>query len=336
MKQITLFSLVNETRFGGSTTFTAHLTRSLEEAGWNVHIVRVGKKTFAGFGAFTHGLHYQNMSLPDAVALSRGGPSLITYAHWKTHAEATQALLAEGVPLVMHDPAEFHGALMDALKKHSTRVATIRRWTAGEMKKLGVAATFIPHPYMIFAKGVGWTPERNVNAVALGRVDFRKRHDIVVQANRVLAPPHQIHIWGADGRVFSHHILDKKWPGWRDNYRGSFPPVWEGALLLLKNARHAIDLTDIRGGDGDGTQYSFLEAWEARTPLIVNQAWVKTGKDSMRPDENCLAVRNHEELAQVLTSGRDLSHLVEGGARELLKHDPNAVVPPYLALMGAS
>jgi hypothetical protein len=132
--------------------------------------------------------------------------------------------------------------------------------------------------------------------------------------------------------MYVHHVLDARFPAWREHYIGEFPLAWGTAVALVASARCVIDLTTITG-DGGGSQYTFMEAWDACTPLVVNRKWlVDPRTDEIRDGVNAHCVETPAELAAVLRGDVSLAHLVAGGTAQLALHHPREVAAAYAGL----
>jgi hypothetical protein len=329
--RVLLLSLVDETKHGGSAVYAAHLWRSFMQQGHEPVLLRVGARTEKKQRWFTHEVPYQNVSLQDACAWAAQAPALITYSHWKTHRLACLTMLALGVPIVIHDPAEFHDEMLATVRGSRVHVVAIRRPNAATLQERGVPAVFIPHPYV--RSGLGGEGPRGVHAVCLGRVDFRKHHEIVCGANDLLPAAQQVRIHGPLNRIFAYHTLDARFTGWRRNYEGPYPTEPSAAVRIMERAKWVVDLTVIKSGDGDGSQYTFMEAWDAGTPLVVHRNWIRTGTDEVRDCATAVAVGDANELAAVLQRPPPPA-LVDGGRAQLACHAPERVVPQYMEALG--
>ena len=334
MGTVALLSLTNVTKYGGCATYTAHLAFSMRALGIEPEIYCVGRSTESGLRRYTHGLFYQNISIDAALTISDKKPSVIVYSNWSSHALAITRLISNGLPLVMHDPAELAPELIELCG--DVHVIAIRRLMRDRLVAMGVDCQFIPHPYVRSC-----TNESRVvgggDAVAWGRVDFRKHTDIVCVANDILKLKGigTIGIYGSINRMFAFHKLDKLFPGWRANYHGQPPPTSDVFIQVCRGRHAVIDLTRIES-DGDGSQYVFLEAWDVGTPLIVNRGWIHTGSDEVRHGETAIAIATAEELVEAVNSPLGDMGLVEGGYEQLRIHEPSQVVPAYLRVMGIS
>jgi hypothetical protein len=319
-----------EPRFGGWVTFTAHLALALRAAGYEVELFRVSARSEPRLRDFGRGLAYRNISLDDARLAAALAPSIITAAGPK-FAPVAAALLEEGALIVIHDPTELKPAMVEALSKTRQRIVVIRESNLSHVKKLGLEAVFVPHPYVRMARKA----ERDVHAVAYSRLDWDKHTLVITEANTLLPPDKCVHIYGAENRMYTHHKVDKAFPEWRSNYRGQYAPEVDAPVKLASRAKFVVDMSAI-AGDGDGTQYTFLEAWDAGAALVVNRAWIRTGKGAVRHDETAIAVENAQELAEVLAHKGPPKHVVAGGEAQLAEHEPRRIGKLYAAELRAA
>lgn len=317
-----------EPKFGGWATFTAHLAHSLAQQGHQVHLCRVGSRTENKLRPWGRGLQYQNIGPSALEAMSHSANVIVTAAD-KKGAPHARALVERGAALVIHDPTELHAPMVEALKAAQGPVIVIREANIESVGKvLGRKPTFIRHPYVSSTVPTHWT-KRNVNAVSISRIDWDKHTDIIAQANELLIPDTKVHIRGALNRLYAHHKLDVKVPGWRAMYEGGFPATdLHAGVRVACKARYMVDMSAIVG-DGGGTQYTFLEAWDAKAALVVNRAWLRPGsEDDIREGVNALVVADHQELANVLKK-RVPRDVVDGGTASLKAHFPGNIVPAY-------
>jgi hypothetical protein len=147
-QRVVLYSLIDITKFGGSAVYTAHLYKALELAGFAPLLVRVGARTSKRWGEFTHGVPCWTVSLVDALRMARDHAGIIVYTHWRTHATQTAALVRAGVPVVVHDPAQLDDGFVALLQTVRPRVVAIRKQGVAMLRHKGIAAAFIPHPYV--------------------------------------------------------------------------------------------------------------------------------------------------------------------------------------------
>lgn len=325
MNRINIFFLVPTVRLCGVTTYTGHLVRALKQMGYDPHLFKVGRSVSSA--QFPGDLSIHTVTLPAALAMAASEPSLISYCFWAKCGQFARPLLAAGVPLVIHDPAEFQEEPLTFMKQHGVKPIVIRSTNATGLKKHGIDATFIPHPYTpAVLPRPPW--QKDMHAVCLARVDGRKRTETIVAANKLLPPEKAVRIYGNIVRVYEYHVLRKKHPEWRQWYGGQFPSNWGAAVRLALRARFSVDLTGLVG-DGGGTQYTFFESWNARVPLILSREWL-SHEGECKEGVNCLAAGSAEELASILqTDPNQYGDIVQGGRAIIDAHAPETVVPIY-------
>ena len=331
MRQINLFFLT-DVKYGGFATYTAHLAKAFEQQGWMPIIFKVRTRTEATPRPWAHGLWSMNLSLDDAVGSARAAPSIITCAYWKKESAAISRLLGAGAGLVLHDPTEYHKDLIDVLVSRQTKVISIRKANDVTLRKAGVDSTFVPHPFVRTA-----VPEvgRKHHAVAISRVDWDKHTEIIVEANDRLQERYRCAIYGAENRMYAHHKLDGQFPNWQENYHGKFPHGWSEASKLAAGARWVVDMSVIKG-DGGGTQYTFMEAFDVNTPLVLNSGWLRGDDSTLADGVNCVAVSTAKELAAVLSGDTkvDRKALIGGGEALLSNHTSALTVERVGGLYG--
>lgn len=328
-KTINVFFLVPSTQLGGCTSFTVHLLKTLEALGYTPRLIKIGSGKPI---AFPYGLTAVTMPLEEAVLAAQSAPSIIAYCFWRKCGDHARALIEVGVPMVVHDPAEFHDDEIALMKERSYEPLVIRKANVFGLRDLGVRARYVPHPY------VPSDVSRSVkirHALCLARVDFRKRTHMLIEANKTLDAEHKaIHLYGEVNRIYEFHQLRKLHPDWKRWYHGEFPAQLGQAVRMFSCARFAVDLTHIKG-DGGGTQYVSFEAWNAGIPLILNKAWQTGENDEVKDGESCVMVSDVSELIATLRRPEDeFAAVIDGGKRVMGAHSPKAVGDLYLEAMG--
>jgi hypothetical protein len=279
---------------GGWVSYTAHLARGLRAAGHTVSLVKLGNRTENHERDFGMGLMYRNMSAAGLDVLARTGRMIITAVDKSAGPELTAELRDAGAALVIHDPTELKGGMRDAVDHGGAPLWVIRRTMLRHLPH----ARYMPHPYVRCAMPP--RTGRRYHAASFARLDWDKRTDLMVMANLALPPEHRIRIHGAENRLYTHHKLDALDPDWRTYYTGPMhrSSLWAG-VRVARFASYAVDLSVIKG-DGGGTQYTFLEALDAGSQLVINKAWL-TGDsmlDEMAPYAHPVA--NAEDLVELL------------------------------------
>jgi hypothetical protein len=329
---------LTDVAFGGFVSYTAHLALALERTGHCPMLYRLAKRDARGDKPWSHGVRAFSTSLDTMLRdLKAAGQGLITCSYWRTHAEATEALLRAGADIILHDPTEMTPPLMECIERHRRRVVVIRPTNVENVRRRGVSrVTFVPHPYV--RRAVSSQHPRSERAVTLSRVDFDKGTHLVVPAFDALPPGDRgrCHIYGAVNRLYAFHKLEKACPGWEARYyRGRFPKTADAPLLIAGQAEYVVDMSTIRD-DGGGTQYTFFEAWDAGAALVVHDGWLRPGGE-LAPGVNCLSVGSSEALARLLSSppsASDTAVLADGAGRTLAAHSPAVVAPLLVQALG--
>lgn len=318
MKACNLFFMV-DLKYGGFISYTKHLFHALNAEGVVTRVWKV-RKRFESKLRLLHEVPYQNVTLDYAVQLARSAPAIVTCAYWKHNPEAIDALLAAGAAIVVHDPTELAPELVASMRRHNSRVVAIRQKNVANYREHALNVELVPHPYC--AAEVA-PVARRLNACALSRIDYDKHTEVIAEANTLLSPGQRVEIHGQANRLYVHHKLAKQWPSWETQYRGAFPTSRTAGVELAARHRYVVDMSLIKG-DGGGTQYTFFEAWNAGSALVIDERWVLPG-DELEPGRNCYVVRGAEQLAARMRARPD-ADVVEGGVATMRQHDSAAVV----------
>jgi hypothetical protein len=317
--------LLADPRTGGWITYTAHLAKGLIAAGYQPIIIRPGNKSEKKPRPFALGLDYWNTSIPDIIHLAANNHTIIT-AIGKNYREHLPALLEHKPTIVIHDPTELDSDVRETIKGHD--IITIRQIISDKLENAGIPNRYVPHPY---ERAPGTETQRTGNTSAFSRIDWDKRTELLVKANLLLPEDKQIAIYGTLNSQYEFHKLKPADPNWRRNYRGSWSPREPifYPVILARQAKQTIDLSVI-AGDGGGTQYSFLEAFDGGSPLIIHSDWL-TGNPKY--DEIAPAIAGHgstpEQITDlVLNPPQACSEAIQ---QILQTHDAKAVAEQTLA-----
>lgn len=340
--QVSLFFMYRA--FGGGTTsYTVHLFEGFRRAGYDVKIYRVnarGEYKERPFSKYA-GVTYRNIDPVTALKIAKTTPSLLTAPcnskFLEFDPEIIGKLMKAGMRIVIHDPNEFE--IYDHLNNRNsiTRPFCIRP----AMRNFFPKAIFIPHPYVReFTNKVTdrFTWRRDYLAVSIARVTFVKRTELILAANRLLPKKAKVVLRGAENRLYTRHKLQKLYPEYEQGNTG-FPMVWGASARECARARFAVDFTWFPD-DGGGSQYSFMEAWDAGTVNIIHKDWLRYPGE-MKDGVNCIAVDTPAHLAAILkramkgplstNKSTDLElNIVRNGWRLLHeRHDPVNVANAY-------
>lgn len=296
---------------GGWVTFTAHLMRSLEIMGEECQLFKVGNRTENSRRPFGYGAYYRNLSLDDALKLR----NVILVATAKNYREQAAALIVKGARVVLHDPTELRAGLAG--------LDVRRPWVIRKAVQAQVpGSVFIRHPY-VRHEVPGKLPKRK-GIISTSRIDFDKNTTMILDANRLGAG---IRIHGFENRLYTKFKIMPNYPEWEQSI-AAYPRDTDAAFKLLLGAQAMVDLSDIKG-DGGGTQYTFLEAWDADAAVIIGDWWMRRN-DDMVPNKNCFVISNPDNLASLCKTIRkhgvpDL--LMRGGEYALRRHASKIIVP---------
>ena len=260
---VCLFYLA-EPKYGGWPTYTSHLYRGLAENGKKPVLFKIGNRTDGRMRPYGRGIEYTNITLKDAVSMASGNRCFIT-AVGKGYYEAACSLMLAGASVCVHDPTELKEPFASSLS--SANVVVIRESMLTHVPH----ARFILHPYA----PRGCDSKKNKLACAISRIDHDKNTAIIAAANALVKEP--VHLYGAINRIYSHFTLDAKYPGWEKNYVAapSASSLWACQKIACQYEK-MVDLSVIKK-DGQGTQYTFLEAVDAECSLVLHEAWKPAG-----------------------------------------------------------
>lgn len=304
---------------GGWATFTRHLVDSLELMGEQVKLVKLGNRDEAFVRPFGPTHNYQNISFRSLLAEAKRGKKIIIAALGKHFIEQAEALIDWGAKVVIHDTAE-----------STCRMGVENPWCIRKTLAEQFNGVFIRHPYVRHVRN---STKRNKKIYATSRVDFDKNTAMILDANRLGA---NIDIVGFENRLYTRFKICPDYPEWKQS-PGTHPRTGVGSFELLQSALAMVDLTDIKG-DGGGTQYTFLEAWDAGAVPIIGGWWLRKS-DDMKAGENCLFVSDSETLtlmAKKLRKHGDEYGIAERGERRLTRyHAPKVIVPQIMEWLNA-
>lgn len=325
MRVALLYMVPGPKRHGGAA-YTVHLMRAMRQQGLEPVLFQLASRSNNKPRRFVAELTYQHIDTASAVAMCKAMPVLVLYSHFKHFRNDTLLLLQARASIVFHATAELHSDLVAEVERLGTRCIAIRESLAGHLQAEGVNATFIRHPYI---RNEAAKPfPRRMHAVSLSRVDYAKHTELVAEANSMLALDRKVAIYGDVNRMFAFHTLDKAFPAWRENYSGPFKLGM--GLRLAKAATFVVDLTYWKN-DGGGTQYTFLEAWDAGAHLVVHKRWCEL-PGPVEDGRTAVAVEDAQTLVDALQVPNEQCRLA--GFRELEHHAPERVVPRYAEALG--
>lgn len=307
--------------YGGWVTYTSHLMKSLRSVGITPWLYKVRDRTEKNARPFGYGEFYRNVNLEFLLG-TKHVPTIIVAAA-KNFKDQTEELFLNGAGLVVHDPTELKN--LPAAVTESGKIIVVRKIGQTYLPH----AHFIRHPYVRVADP--FIPDYRKHAISVSRVDFDKHTEILLDANRLLPEDRKIVIRGFENRIYTRFKIVPHYPEWVQS-KGHFERGENEAFNLLLNHTFNVDMSEIKG-DGGGTQYTFLEAWDAGAINIINWKWMENSPvDDMAPGNNCLAVAGATDLAFALEQDHSeeyLSGLRNAGYNQLTLHHPRVIGEQY-------
>lgn len=316
---------------GGTTSYTVHLYEGMRRAGLDPRIYRVKERGEHNERPFSRydGVTYRNVTSDEALKIVKRYPSLMTAPCNSKYLEFDPLIIGKlmraGMRIVIHDPNEFE--IYDHLKNRESVQTPFCIRTS--MKKFFPRAVHVPHPYVREFKATEYVKsEREHLAVSVARVTFVKRTELILEANEKLPKRDQVVIRGAENRLYTRFKILPRFRSFRQGSVG-FPMTWGASARECARGKFAVDFTWFPD-DGGGSQYSFMEAWDAGAVCVLHQDWLRY-EGEMKDGVNCVAVDGAAGLVKLLKHGRPLEvgHLVNAGYESLKKHDPVAVARTY-------
>lgn len=326
MGEIVVIHVVYATKvnIGGWATFTRHLIDTLKSQGHDVQLWKIGNRTEDFLRPFGDQGHFYRNGHPEDIDSFAGNEPVIIAALGKHYVDWAENAMRQGAAMVIHDTAESS----NRMKLHKPWV--IRKALLGQAE----GSVFIRHPYVRHAVGKDLaraeSPKRS-GAAATSRVDFDKNTRMILDANRLGA---KIDIVGFENRLYTKFKIVPDYPEWVQS-PGTHPRTGAASFDLLLKAKFMVDLTDIKG-DGGGTQYTFLEAWDAGAVPIIGQWWLRQ-KDDMVHAHNCYAIGSAEELKRYarMTGHYYTERIREQGFKDLKRHAPKVIAPKIMEWLDA-
>jgi len=329
---------------GGFVKYTSELYKAFQMMGHDVHLYKIRSRWEKKLRDFNEGVQSRNISIEDAKdIIINSDAAIVTATWWKGWHEDIQILLDRGAEVVIHDHTEYNKDFIEFMKSYDIRPIVIRRANASNMKKVGLDPVFIPHPYIPLMSHEDRISKKHrpVHAISVCRLDFDKRTHMLIEANEQLHRDNRIQIWGTHVRMYMYNKIVHKYKGWDDDkhYTGpNYPREHQHfskengyAVKLNATAEFSVDMSAIVG-DGGGTQYSFLQAMDAGTIVVVNDDWLIDKHDEMLHNINCIGVGNVSDLVRLIDSSdrNEYIGLAINAEHVLSAHVPRKIVPMFM------
>lgn len=292
----------------GAITLTEHLIKMLKMQGEEVSVHRIMKRSSKETKPATKygGFPMNDVTIEEAIEMARSGPALITHFMQKGEemAYAIELIYKARCPFIIHDPRGLVPEILGAARISNAKIVFIRKVMhdkfVNEYEGGIYQSEFLLHPYIRETDAIMDQKDLSFhNAVTISRIGREKNTTMVCETNRLLEDDKKIKIYGSNSdALYSYYVLDKKYPEWRDNYRGEPQMHGFNTFQLCQMSNFAIDMTTFRG-DGGGSQYTFLEAMDAKCCLVLHKHWLSYVGE-MVEHANCMAAETPEELANIV------------------------------------
>ncbi len=234
---------LSDYRYGGCTTFTAHLLRIL-----NKKCVLCLTKAFErDTGDFGYGIKFQRKPIE---FLDKVKEMFITDMYQNFH--LLHKLKDKDVTIVVHDPGEVFKENEHYLKRWN--IVVIRKTVQAYLKrKYGIKAKFLYHPFYQYEKFVDNNedehPDRNnkTGAISILRIEPHKNIDVMLRANKKIKK-NPIKIYGFFNPSYVHSSLKKL--DFDRHYHGTFDKSFSQVSAILSKSTFMVDLSEIPNDGG--------------------------------------------------------------------------------------
>lgn len=304
--------------YGGWIAYTVHFIYKLLQANrYKIRLFKVSKSLEKFTRDFGYGLQYLNVP---ARACSLLKDKIIVTAIDKDFYYCLEYLDKKRTSICLHDPTEINDEVVRLV--NGFKIITIRKSMQSFLKDTyRLESAFMFHPFYCYNKIVV-KKQSGTSAVSTSRVDFDKHTDVILSANKILRNSGDacIKIYGAVNRIYAYHKLRDL--EFEEHYHGTYEKLFEMHSSILGSARFMVDMSAIKN-DGDGSQYTFLDAIYNECCLILNKDWFRQRRSSdyLLPGKNCITVSTPQELVDALKITEEARLSYVNNAKKLLsKH----------------
>ncbi len=319
-------------RYGGCTTFTAHLIHILKKRNQVICLTEAFNKSMGDFG---YGIKYEKRQVEFL-----NGVKKMFIADMYQNFYLLKHLKEKDISIVIHDPGEIFRENEEYLK--NWKVLVIRKSVKAYLKeKYNINAKFIYHPFFPYKKyaeidnqdGRGKYNDNSVNnnnnnrsdIISISRIAPHKNIDMLLRANKKINK-NPIKIYGLPDSHYVSSKLNKL--NFNQYYYGLFDKSFWRVSYILSKSKFMVDLSEIPN-DGGGTQYTFLEAIYNDCTIILNRKWIESVNKKYRDFEegyNCYAVSNERELIDLINNGVniDTEKVVKNSTKLMHRHIQSA------------
>ena len=319
-----LFYLSNY-RYGGCTTFTAHLLHLLKIKS----VICMSNAFENDIGEFGYEIYYQKRPIAFLDNIKR-----MFIADMYQNFHLLEKLKNKDITIVVHDACEIFKENEDYLK--NWKIIVIRKTVKDYLKsKYDINAKFVYHPFHPYKRIFkDYDENDNINnyrtkeeeegegeeGVSISRIEYHKNTEMILKANKKLKKP--IKIYGLTNPKYVASKLNKL--DFNKYYQGIFEKSFNAISNILSKSKFMVDLSQL-SNDGGGTQYTFLEAIYNNCAIILNRKWIENIDKKYCDFEegyNCYAVSNEQELIELINNSNniDTTKIIQNAKKLMYRH----------------
>ena len=303
-------------RYGGCTTFTAHLLHLIKIKS----VICMSNAFEKDIGDFGYGIYYQKRPIAFLDNIKR-----MFIADMYQNFHLLEKLKNKDITIVVHDACEIFKENEHYLK--NWKIIVIRKTVKDYLKsKYDINSKFVCHPFYPYKRIFKEYENDNINnyrtenGVSISRIEHHKNTDILLKANKKLKKP--IKIYGLTNPEYVASKLNKL--GFNKYYQGIFEKSFISISNILSKSKFMIDLSQLPN-DGGGTQYTFLEAIYNNSAIILNRKWIENIDKKycdFKEGYNCYAVANEQELVELINNSNniDTTAIIHNAKKIMYRH----------------
>ena len=309
-----------------------HTIRALKSFGYDVRLYVIYKKTRKPLKELAECVKFQGICMVDAIDIAKDttAKNFIGAANWDTASENIMEMIPHCSAVVIHGAGWIAEEMLESAVRNDVRIGVVRKSLSSLLRReYGVNSMYLPQIYNKYEVDNRF---KDMYAVSISQILWSKNSHMILEANKRLPEESQVRMFGNYSRKFDHFKLQKIQENWKELWwEGDFDSANGGAVRIASRAKFVIDLSIIEN-DGGGTQYTFLEAFNAKTALILHSSWLDFPGEV---DERCvIPVRNVDELVEELERCRPYPDRIQAGYDVMKAHSPENTLPYYKKFIG--
>lgn len=333
-------------KYGGIPTYSYHLRQALESQNIEVDVIShrdkcyIDKRIRMG-PLMINEINKHNILIVNGCFVDKNDMDRISGI-------LNKCLDEDNRYVIVHDPAE-KLTLLEKVK--FKKLITISKRNSKTFSKISPIETdYTIHPYKRWSdysrNEYAWRHGFKEEVISTSRVDFDKHYENILRAaDRGLISNYKIYT-GYVHRPYVYFKLDRQKitkVDWDTKYYlkyvvGGFEFTKYDYKRVYDKAAVLLDLSYIKG-DGGRSQYTFLEAFDFGTPIVLSKLW--DPKDKYWVDgKNCLKADpdNIHSIGQAVNELLNNKHcrerLINNGYEMLKKHNYKKIGRKFARILG--